>query len=132
MTVPAALALSALPANYHAYAQGDGKAVFDAFADLPAVYPAMRAITLAGLPAAFAIIETAETEMRRANPSAAWDDRLKKFLGFCTAKAMALYGHAPMRTKRAIPHPSFTRGEVYVIAEYEPLPRRPERSVESA
>lgn len=120
------LSLADFPANYHEYAQGAGKPVLDAFADLPAIYPALRAITLAGLPAAFAMIERTEEEMRRANPDAQWDDRLKKFLGFCTAKAMARFAHAQMGTKRSIPHPAFSRGEVYVIAEYQPLSRRAE------
>lgn len=118
------LTLDDLPANYHAYAQGPGKPVFDAFRDLNAVYPALRSVTLAGLPAAFAMIELAERELRSADHSACWDDRLKKFLGFCTARAMARYGHRALGTKRAIPHPSFSRGEVYEVADYQPLSLR--------
>lgn len=55
------------------------------------------------------------------DPPQFWNDRLKKFLGFCTSRAMAHFGHAPLRIKRAIRHPSFTRGEVYEIQNYEPV-----------
>jgi hypothetical protein len=120
--MPSSLELTDLPANYRNYAAGEGRPILMAFSDLDAIYPRLRAVTLAGLPAAFAMIEPAEQQMRALSASAAWDDRKKKFLGLCTLRAMASFGHSPLRVKRAIPHPSFSRGEVYQIAEYEPLP----------
>lgn len=116
------LTASDLPPNYRAYALGSGKPVLDAFADLPAVYPALRSISLAGLPAAFAMIERVEIEMRKTDLTMMWNDRLKMFLGLCTLKAMALYGHRAKGIKRAIPHPAFNRGEVYDIQGYVHIP----------
>jgi hypothetical protein len=116
------LSADELPANYRNYAVGDGQPILAAFSDLDALYPRLRAVTLAGLPASFAMIEPAEREMRKLSHLPAWDDRKKKFLGLCTLYAMSFFGHAPLRVKRAIPHPSFSRGEVYQIADYEPVP----------
>src|SRR4051812_42675603 len=99
MLIPNKLDLSDLRPNYRNFAVGVGKPVMDAFADLPAIYPALRAISLAGLPAAFAMIEPVETEMRKASPPMMWTDRLKMFLGVCTLKAMGLYGHPPKGIK---------------------------------
>lgn len=115
------LTLADLPANRRAYAQGEGRPVFEAFADLDAVEPLLRVVSLAGLPGAFAMIELAEARLRVVNPAAGWTDRLKMFLGFCTARAMDILGYPPRHIKRAIPHPSFSRGEVYEVPGYQPL-----------
>ena len=121
MIVQEKLEVSDLRPNYRGFAMGAGKPVLAAFADLPSVYPAMRAISLAGLPAAFAMIERVEIECARS---------IQKFSGSVASRSSSGSAHCGRwrcmafseRHQAVDPHPSFSRGEVYEINDYAPIP----------
>ena len=97
--------------HYVGFAQGAGRRIFESVCS-PLGLELAKSATRNGLPAVAGVVELCE----RSEPGWQWTAFSKQFLGGVTRVLMTVNGYSTTGTKRNIPHPQFTRGEVYVSA----------------
>ncbi len=107
--------LRALFPHYVAYAEGEGKPIFEALST-PLAFELAKGATLTGLPAAAGVIDLCERGLTRRNRHWHWTSFSKQYLGGVVRVLMKVNGFNPTRRKRSIRHSHFTRGEVYAAA----------------
>jgi hypothetical protein len=110
--VPNVEDLEALYPRHARFARTDGKFLFDLITSPASYIRASVATEDLGLPAVAGIAKMCH-EAVQAQKAVPWSDRTKQFIGVVTSVVMQANGFQKTGTKKAIPHPAFTKGEFY-------------------
>ena len=112
VNVPEVTDLAALYPQYAPFARADGKFLFDLIASPTGYINARVATEELALPAVAGIAKICY-EAAQAQTVVPWNDFLKQYIGAVVSLLMQMNGFQKTRTKKAIPHPAFTKGEFY-------------------
>ncbi len=112
VNVPDVNDLAALYPQYAPFARADGKFIFELIASPASYINARMATEELGLPAVAGVAKICH-EAVQAQTVVAWNSYLKQYIGAVVSMLMQANGFQKTGIKKAIPHPAFTKGEVY-------------------
>ncbi len=112
VNIPEVTDLAALYPQYGPFARANGKFLFDLIASPTGFVNARVATEELALPAVAGIAKICY-EAVQIQTVVAWDGYLKQYIGAVVSVLMQMNGFQKTGTKKAIPHPAFTKGEFY-------------------
>ena len=99
---------------YGPFAEGGGKFLFELITNPESHFRLRVATEDLGFPAVAGIARCCHEEALRRKVQ--WSGYLKQYIGAVVCMSMEANGFRKTGTKRTVPHPNFTKGEVYIRA----------------